>query len=75
MAIARSIMDGSVSFEGDEWTHVSGSAKNLILGIVTFKFCVSSFFVFLYDFLLLRFLRGISKDRFRNTAASVTPEL
>ena len=47
MAIARSIMDGSISFEGDEWTHVSGSAKNLILGMVTLKFRVFLFFDFL----------------------------
>ncbi len=31
-AIARSIMDGNVSFEGEEWTNVSISAKSFILG-------------------------------------------
>ena len=41
MAIARSIMDGCVSFEGDEWTNVSSSAKDLILGMLD-KFCFTN---------------------------------
>eukprot|EP00794_Sanderia_malayensis_P019939 gene19939-21892_t len=34
-AIARSIMDGSVSFDGEEWINVSASAKSFILGLLT----------------------------------------
>ena len=32
MAIMKSIMDGKVNFDGDEWLAVSESAKDLIQG-------------------------------------------